>query len=355
MNELFIEKVEEAQEGQLQKARGMDLMGSLVKTAYSNAPKVRSSTSTVSEKRQASKAPVLSDSDILSNAFVMILAGHETTANSIHFSLIELAINGSAQRRVQKEVQTIFGDSLPETWNYDSNINKLLGGYLGAVLNEQLRLMPPVIAIPKSVPKGQDQIISLDGKNVALPAGAQIALCSVGVHRNPKYWPTQASAVNDKPDDLDDFKPERWLIKVVNGDKDHEEIDIESENDEYGGFTGKNTHAELFRPARGSYIPFSDGARSCLGRRLAQVKIMAVLAVIFQQYSIELAVDEWATDEEVARMRTEERMQLYKKAQEKARATLRGASTIITLRLHSDSVPIRMVRKGKERFVNIVD
>jgi len=43
-----------------------------------------------------------------------------------------------------------------------------------------------------------------------------------------------------------------------------------------------------------------EGARSCLGRRLDQVKVIVVLSVIFQRYSLELAVDEWATDDEVA-------------------------------------------------------
>lgn len=355
MNELFLEKVEEARGGRLRQSTGMDLMGSLVKTAYGDASDVGSSKSGLPNKGITAKKPVLSDSDILGNAFVMILAGHETTANSIHFSLIELALNGSAQRKVQKEVQSIFGDTPPETWDYEPSINNLLGGYVGAVLNEQLRLMPPIIAIPKSVPKAQDQIISLDGKKVTLPAGAQIGLCTIGVHRNKKYWPTQASTVTHRLDDLDDFKPERWLFKIVDGEKHAEEIITDSEEDDCGGYTGKDTHAELFRPVRGSYLPFSDGARSCLGRRLAQVKIMAVLAVIFQQYSIELAVDEWATDEEVSKMTTEGRMQLYQKAQQKARKTLRGASSMITLRLHSHYVPIRMVRKGKERFVNIVD
>lgn len=89
----------------------------------------------------------------------------------------------------------------------------------------------------------------------------------------------------------------------------------ESEDDEdFGGFTGQDTSSQLFRPTRGSYLPFSDGPRSCLRRRLAQVKVVAVLAVVFQKYSIELAVDEWATDDEVAKMPDEEKRKLYRQA-----------------------------------------
>ena len=78
---------------------------------------------------------------------------------------------------------------------------------------------------------------------------------------------------------------------------------------------------------------------------------MAVLAVIFQRYSIELAVDEWASDEDVEAMSMEEKKSLYEIAQKKARQTIRTATSIITLRLHSSSVPFRLVTKGQERFI----
>jgi cytochrome P450 len=65
------------------------------------------------------------------------------------------------------------------------NINALLSGIVGAVLNEQLRIMHPVVAIPKQVSKYQDQIIVVDGKRFKLPAGAHMSLNIVGIHRNP--------------------------------------------------------------------------------------------------------------------------------------------------------------------------
>lgn len=85
------------------------------------------------------------------------------------------------------------------------------------------------------------------------------------------------------------------------------------------------------------------------------MEVMAILAVIFQKYSVELAVDEWATDDEVDRMTVEQKKELYKKAQQKARKTLRSASTRITLRLQNGFVPVRFMRKGEERFINFVD
>lgn len=79
--------------------------------------------------------------------------------------------------------------------------------------------------------------------------------------------------------------------------------------------------------------------------------------MIFQKYSVELAVDEWATDDEVAKTSDEQRRKVYKKAQDKARRTIRSATTHITLGLHEDPgfIPVRVVRKGEERFLNIVE
>ncbi|EMR87512.1 hypothetical protein ACHAPC_002532 [Botrytis cinerea] len=351
MNELFAQKARDAMESK--GSEGMDIMGFLVKSSYGPSSAAGSNKASPDrvEKGQANKV-ALSDSEILGNAFVMMVAGHETTANSVHFCLVELAIRPRSQRQVQEEVQRIFGDESPETWDYEKNINDLMGGMVGATLNEQLRLMPPVANIPKSVGQGHDQTIFIDGKKIILPAGAHINLNTIGLHRNPRYWPTEPSKLTTLNNDLDDFKPERWLVKQVGKDDSANES---SEDDDFGGFTGKTTSEGLFRPVRGSYIPFSDGARSCLGRRLAQVEVMGVLAVVLQKYSMELAVDEWATDEEVLGMSADEKRELYGKAQRKARETIRGATSLITLKLHPGFIPVRLVKKGEERFVNIID
>jgi cytochrome P450 len=83
MNELFSQKVVGARTDQ--HARGMDIMGSLVKTAYGEKSENQRSLNPA-EKGVIGKEQVLSDSDILGNAFVMILAGYGTTANSIPFT-----------------------------------------------------------------------------------------------------------------------------------------------------------------------------------------------------------------------------------------------------------------------------
>ena len=222
-------------------------------------------------------------------------------------------------------------------------------------MNETLRLMPSVAEIPKKVTPGQDQILTIDGEKHVLPESMAIILNTVAVHRNPRFWPEKPSTFTGQASDLNDFVPERWFRPSIA--KAEKELEVEgADTEDYGGFKGPDTSASLFRPVRGSFIPFSDGARSCLGRRIAQVEMLAALAVVFQKYSIELAVDEWATDKEVAKMSLEERRDLYRKAQDKSRATLRHASSMLTLKLHGGLyVPIRLVRRGEERFIGHVD
>jgi hypothetical protein len=84
------------------------------------------------------------------------------------------------------------------------------------------------------------------------------------------------------------------------------------------------------------------------------VEILAVLAVIFSQYSVELAVDDFASDEEIERMPKggNERREIYNKAINRAEYFLKEkVASIITLQLRGVSIPIRLVRKGEERFV----
>lgn len=114
------------------------------------------------------------------------------------------------------------------------------------------------------------------------------------------------------------------------------------------------TSTHLFKPAKGSFIPFSDGYRSCIGRRFAQVELLAVFAVIFRDYSVELAVDEYATDAEIAAMPKggEERRRVWQKAADRADYLMTKTMTsIITSQMRGTDVPLRFVRRGEERFM----
>ena len=105
------------------------------------------------------------------------------------------------------------------------------------------------------------------------------------------------------------------------------------------------------RPPRGAYIPFSEGHRSCIGRRFAQIEILAALALIFSQYSVELAVDEYASDEEVQKMDEQAKMKVWNKARDEVNRKMNeDIAAIITLQLRKGAIGIRLVQRGKERF-----
>lgn len=354
MEEFLQDKKKAAQSGDTTAEGGMDLMGQLVRAKYGAS----------SRGEKAAKAEAqLSDSDILGDAFIITVAGHETTANTLHFTLIQLANNPAAQRALQADIDRLLGrDSDPLTWNYERNINALTASNIAACMNEALRLTPPVVDIPKRVSPGHDQTIVLEGQRHLLPQGTPIVINTVGAHRNPKYWPTmptKAASAAENPGqehDMNEFLPERWYRPSLSSKAAGEAQDGDDEAEDFGEFRDSDTSEQLYRPVRGSYIPFSDGARSCIGRRIAQVEMIAALAVVFQRYSLELAVDEWASDEEVAEMGAGERRALFEKARKKSRDTIRQATSLLTLKLHGKQrVPVRLVRRGEEKFINLVD
>jgi cytochrome P450 len=299
-----------------------------------------------------------------------MLAGHETSANSIHFSLLLLAIHPEVQKRVQKELDEIFQDRPVSQWDYDRDLHRLLGGMLGAVLNEELRVIAPVITVPKTV-CSKPQQLTVNGKEVTIPANIMVRLCVPSVHRNPKFWPHGPPRDAEKPyfppgnpgNDLEEFKPERWLkAHKDEATRNHaknapEEANAGDAND-LSRSTSRSTSPDttssstgLYAPPKGAYIPFSEGHRACLGRRFAQVEILAALAVILSQYSVELAVDEWAADEAVEKMRLGEKRECWGRARDRADFTWQNKMvTVITLQLRGASVPLRVVRRGGERF-----
>ncbi|KAF2625144.1 cytochrome P450 monooxygenase-like protein [Macroventuria anomochaeta] len=289
-------------------------------------------------------------SDLLGNAFVLMLAGHETTANTLHFSLIFLAMHRDSQKRLQQDIDRVFQGKPIEQWTYEEYFPKLFGGMAAAVMNETLRLLQPIVNIPKSTAPGRPQNFTMGDKTYTIPGDTHIFLNSA-IHRNPKYWPAPsntASTSTTGAQDVDTFRPERWLS---NSELEDSFVDINYDDEDLRGPSGEDTSASLFKPVKGSYIPFSDGFRSCIGRRFAQVEILAVLAVIFSQYSVELAVEEWGSDEEVASMDRQRREELYAKAVQRADEVLRTkVASIITLQLRGTSVPIRLVRRGEGRF-----
>ncbi|KAL5629717.1 hypothetical protein BROUX41_001323 [Berkeleyomyces rouxiae] len=357
MNEMVDERLDDIRNDvQRDENQGMDLVGHLARK-YTEGEKAAD----MQQQKKATpdhKGLCFSRSDILGNIFIIMVAGHETTANTLHFMFLYLAANPATQRDLVRDLDRIVGSTLPEDWDYDSLLVPLLNSHAGACMNEVLRLMPSVTMIPKVVPRDGPQPITLNGTTHMVPAGTGILMSAFSAARDPLYWPTEPSRVSDAPHDMDDFLPARWFrASTWAPDKEGagSDSDRDSGADSAARASGKSARDKMYRPMRGSFIPFSEGARSCLGRRIAQVEMMAAMAVVFQKYSIELAVDEWATDIQVGMMTREQKTAVYKKAQAKFGETMKECRSIITLKLHGKYVPVRFVERGQENFVNFVD
>ncbi|EME42225.1 hypothetical protein DOTSEDRAFT_73141 [Dothistroma septosporum NZE10] len=344
MREMYDEKRSEVKSGQSRE--GMDLMGALVKGAGMTEDSLNDDATADPEKGSANKG-LFSDDEILGNAFVFILAGHETAANTIHFSILFLAMKMASQKRLQQDLDAIFGHKPVSEWDYEKDVPKLFGSMCGAVMNEQLRLIPPVVGIPKTTPKDRPQGLQLNGKHYTVPENCYVTLDTVATHNNPKYWP------HTSEEDLLEFRPERWLLDPVKANTNTDDSGYREEEDLEFDETDKrpDTAASLFRPAKGAYVPFSEGYRSCLGRRFAQVEILAVLAVIFKTYTVELDVSEYLSDEDFKTATEAQKRDAWKKADARARDLLdNGMMTIITIQMRKGKVPFRFVKRGHERF-----
>ena len=273
--------------------------------------------------------------EAIADSFVFLFAGHESTANTIHYAFLFLAISLASQNQLQSSLDAFLSDRPPESWTYESDFPLLLNSFAGAIMNETLRVLPPIIALGKVTHEPQQ--IHIDGKAVRIPANTHIQFNVIGVQRDPRYWPSQKSQISDKEHDLDDFVAQRWLPSYEKGS--NLKAAPESVSDE-----------GLFVPRKGAFIPFSEGARGCPAKRFAQTEIIASLAVIFKVWSVELDVGGWTSDEEVEKMVVAERKVVYEKAIQRARKLMAESESIVTLQMLGESVPIRFVKRGRERF-----
>ncbi|TAQ90607.1 hypothetical protein B7494_g1078 [Chlorociboria aeruginascens] len=334
-------EIKKKQIAQGERADGtMDLMGVMMKTS-NEIPDFQTDL-----QRKFTKE------DIMSNAFIFLFAGHETTANSIHFCLLELAIDLRVQKLLRADIDNIIGPDKPTSeLSYQVDMPRLYNSMVGAVMNEQLRLIPAIPNIPKTA--AGDQTIWVDGKAHMIPDGTFVHMNVVGTDRNPRYWPHSPSKITGKRHDLDDFVPERWLPSKNNNSAAENKEEVHDDGLERASFEIL-TSTSLYKPPKGAFIVFSEGARSCPGMRFAQVEITAVLTMIFQKYSVELDVSEWASDEQIERMSIGEKRAVYERATMRAREVITNCEQTITLQMKTgDKVPLRFIKRGVERFADV--
>ena len=187
-------------------------------------------------QREANGARPADDRQMRDEVMTLLLAGHETTAATLAWTWYELARNPEAARRVGAEVDEVLAGR-PAT---AEDLPRL--AYTRAVVDEVLRLYPPVWLLPRRA--REDDVI--DG--YAIPARSDVLVCLYTLQRHPAYW-----------DDADAFDPSRF---------------------EPGRSAARHP---------GSYIPFGAGPRTCLGGRFGLAEVILVVATVAQRYNLELA------------------------------------------------------------------
>jgi cytochrome P450 len=165
----------------------------------------------------------------------MIVAGHETTALTLFWSLYLLASAPAEQDQVLQEVRSL--DLGPE--GAAEAFSRL--PYTRAVVDETLRLYPPAfIIVRKAIAP------DLVG-DIAVPKGSMVSVAPWVLHRHVRLWK-----------DPDAFNPSRFL--------------------------GQPPKANRF-----AYLPFGAGPRVCVGAQFALAEASLVLATLIQGFEVELA------------------------------------------------------------------
>lgn len=171
--------------------------------------------------------------EMVDQVAIFFLAGHETSASALAWTLYLLAADPEVQDKAATEA-TLLSEN-PEF----SDVSKLR--FIRDVFREALRLYPPV---PMMVRQARCPETFRDRH---VPVGAQIVISPWHLHRNSRLW--------DAPDTFD---PTRW----------------DSEN-------GKAC-------LRDAFIPFSAGARVCTGAGFAMVEGPLLLAMLLRAYRFEV-------------------------------------------------------------------
>ncbi|KAF8638029.1 hypothetical protein AX16_010661 [Volvariella volvacea WC 439] len=183
----------------------------------------------------------LLESELIGDIFIFLVAGHETTAHTLCFTFALLALYQDEQQKLYEHINSVIpGGNLP---SYEQ---MPLFTYSMAVFYETLRMYPPVTAIPKR--SAQDTTLTTSNASgdklvIPVPEGTDIMISTPALHYNPRYW-----------EDPNPFNPSQFLRDWP----------------------------------RDAFIPFSAGARACIGRKFFETEGIAILTMLVSKYKIEV-------------------------------------------------------------------
>jgi cytochrome P450 len=174
----------------------------------------------------------LADETLRDQLMILLIGGHETTGTTLSWAIDCALRHPGTLERMRDEVANVMGDQFDPT-----KIKQL--AYVGAVLNESMRLHPIATAVPR-VLKSETTICGY-----TLPAGTPVYPSVYLIQRDPRLWPDEPTA----------FRPERFL--------------------------------ENKKPSVYEFFPFGAGVWRCLGAQFADYEMRVVLARMVARGEIE--------------------------------------------------------------------
>jgi cytochrome P450 len=191
----------------------------------------------------------MSDAQLRDEVMTIFLAGHETTANALAWTVVLLGRAPEVERRVVEELESVL-DGRPPTM---ADVPKLPA--LGMVLKESMRLYPPVWSLARRVVETETV------QGVTFEKDALVFLCTYALHRHPGVWR-----------DPEAFDPSRWAPGAP-------------------------------PPPKGAYLPFSTGQRKCIGDTFATVEATLILATVLSRVHLTLVPGQTFEPEPVITLR----------------------------------------------------
>ncbi|KAF2474320.1 cytochrome P450 [Lindgomyces ingoldianus] len=182
--------------------------------------------------------------EIIAESTTLVVAGADTSATAMAAIFFYLSRNPDAYARASAEVRSTF-NSLEEIQG-GSKLNSCR--YLRACIDEAMRMSPSVgQALSREVPAGGAIV---DGDFI--PGGCDVGVPIYSIHHKEDYYP-----------DPFNYNPDRWLV---------EKDSSQQVMDQYA-----------------AYNPFSVGPRSCMGKGVALVEMMATFAVVLYRLDFKMA------------------------------------------------------------------
>ncbi len=181
----------------------------------------------------------MTDQQLRDESIIMLLAGHETSANALTWAFYLLHRHPEITEKVLAEIQHVVGNRQP-------TFEDLKGlTYTKQVIQESMRLFPPAWITDREA-LAEHQMMGYKIKK-----GQVVTVFVYGLHRNPVYW--------ERPND---FMPERFAPELV-----------------------KKRHPF-------SYMPFGGGPRLCIGNNFAYMEMQLALAILLPKFKFEAIANE---------------------------------------------------------------